>query len=59
LCKEKSKDADSAGFRTNEALRQLSYEFAPYLKEVVKHMCSGNLGIVKILELHHISKHPS
>jgi hypothetical protein len=28
---EKSKDADSIGFRTNKALRQLSYEFAPYL----------------------------
>jgi hypothetical protein len=30
LCKEKSKDTDSARFRTNEALCQLSYE-APYL----------------------------
>ena len=48
----------SAGFRTNEALCQLSYE-APYLGPeggipgrptlAVRHTCSGNLGIVKIL----------
>jgi hypothetical protein len=27
--------------------------------QAVRHMGSGNLGIVKILELHHISKNPS
>ena len=47
----------SAGFRTNGALYQLSYE-APYLDpgggrlgrltQAVMHTCSGNLGIVKI-----------
>ena len=46
----------SAGFRTNEALCQLSYE-APYLSpeggrpgkptQAVGHTCSGNLRIVK------------
>ena len=51
-------DNDSAGLRTNEALCQLSYE-APYLgpeggrpgrpTQTVRHTCSGNLGIVKIL----------
>ena len=54
----KIKRYDSAGFRTNETLCQLSYE-APYLgltewgrsgrpTQAVKHTCSGNLGIVKI-----------
>ena len=53
----------SNGFRTNEALCQLSYE-APYLgleggrlgrstqSQAVRHTCSGNLGIVQILKLH-------
>jgi len=27
--------------------------------QAVGHTCSGNLGIVKILKLHHISKNPS
>jgi len=54
----------SAGFRTDEALCYLSYE-APEggrpgrPKQAVRHICSGNLGIVKILKLHHISKNPS
>ena len=48
----------SAGFRTYEALCQLSYE-APYLgpeggrpgrtTQTVRHTCSGKLGIAKIL----------
>ena len=48
----------SAGFRTNEGLCLLRYE-APYLgpeggipgspTQAVRHTCSGNLGIVKIL----------
>ena len=59
---------DSAGFRTNEALCQSSYE-VPYLgpegdrpgrtTQAVRHTCSGYLGIVKIFKLHHISKNPS
>jgi hypothetical protein len=27
--------------------------------QAVRHIGSGNLGIVKVLELHHISKNPS
>jgi hypothetical protein len=46
----------------------VSYE-VPYLgpegdrpgrtTQAVRHTCSGYLGIVKILKLHHISKNPS
>ena len=52
----------STGFRTNEALCQLSYE-APYLYpeggRPGSPTCSGNVRIAKHFKLHHICKNSS